>query len=308
MFLIFLTYACFIIFLIGVAVRIYQQKKLPLHLRWELYPVKHEPGAKAQYGGSYMEEYNWWEKERSRSLWNEFKYMIPEILFLRGLWDKNRRLWYFSFPFHFGLYLILGTLVLLFLGAGAMTRGKAVSPGDGVFSSFFYYLPIFAGFLGLTLGTIGALGLLVRRWRDPEIRAYSSPADYFNLFIILLFLTFALLSWLFNDHTFDRARAYIHALLTLSSAHEPSSFLGSLTICLGSIILAYLPFTHMAHMFMKFFGYHKIRWDNAPNLKTNNIVVSVEANLQYKPTWSAPHIKADGEKTWADLTKNKLQE
>lgn len=302
MFLIFFTYACFIIFLIGVAVRLYQQKKLPLHLRWELYPVKHEPGAKAHYGGSYMEEPNWWEKERPRSLWNEFKYMIPEILFLRGLWDKNRRLWYLSFPFHFGLYLVLTTLVLLFLGAAGMVRGLTISPGNGALSSLLYYLPIFSGFLGFTLGAIGALGLLVRRWRDPELRSYSSPADYFNLSFLFLFLAFAFLSWLFNDQTFDRARAYVHALLTLSSTHEHSSFLGSLTICLGSFILAYIPFTHMAHMFMKFFSYHKIRWEHEPNLKGSKIEIAVQANLQYKPTWSAPHIKGDGHKTWVDLT------
>ncbi|MGB9699135.1 MAG: respiratory nitrate reductase subunit gamma [Thermodesulfobacteriota bacterium] len=306
MFLIFFTYTCFIIFLIGVAGRIYRQKKLPLHLRWELYPVKNEPGAKAQYGGSYMEEPNWWEKERTSSLGNEIKYMIPEILFLRGLWEKNRQLWCLSFPFHFGLYLILATLLLLLLSALAMIRGIRISPNYGGLSLLLYYLTIFSGFLGLTLGAIGAVGLLIRRWRDPELRAYSNIADYFNLLILLGFLVVAFLSGLFYDPTFDRARAYVHALLTLrtmplSSAHDESSFLGSLTIFWGSIILAYIPFTHMAHMFMKFFSYHEIRWEHTPNLKGGKIEAAVQTNLKFKPTWSAPHIKADGQKTWNDL-------
>ncbi|MGA2957349.1 MAG: hypothetical protein ABSF48_16685 [Thermodesulfobacteriota bacterium] len=60
---------------------------MPLHVRWELYPVKHEAGKKAEYGGSYMEEPNWWGKKRERSLFNEIKYMVPEILLLRGLWE-----------------------------------------------------------------------------------------------------------------------------------------------------------------------------------------------------------------------------
>ncbi|MGQ9693831.1 MAG: respiratory nitrate reductase subunit gamma [Thermodesulfobacteriota bacterium] len=308
MFLIFFTYILFIIFLGGVAVRIYQQKKLPLHLRWELYPVQHEPGAKAHYGGSYMEEPNWWEKERPRSLWNEIKYMIPEILFLRGLWDKNRRLWYLSFPFHFGLYLVLATLVLLFLGAGAMTQGMTIAPSYGGLSSLLYYLPILSIFLGSTLSAIGALGLLTRRWRDPELKIYSTIADYINLLILFIFLIVAFLSWLLNDQTLDNARTYVYALLTLSSAREQSSILGSLTICLGSIILAYLPFTHMAHMFMKFFAYHKIRWEHDPNLKGSKIEAAVRSNLQYKPTWSAPHMKADGKKTWTDLAKLQLKE
>jgi len=68
-------------------VRIYKQITMPLHVRWELYPVKHEAGKKAEYGGSYMEERNWWGKKRERSLFNEIKYMVPEILLLRGLWE-----------------------------------------------------------------------------------------------------------------------------------------------------------------------------------------------------------------------------
>ena len=31
----------------------------PLHVRWELYPVPHE-GSKTVYGGSFMEEKDWW--------------------------------------------------------------------------------------------------------------------------------------------------------------------------------------------------------------------------------------------------------
>ena len=34
----------------------------PTHVRWEIYPVQHETTARAAYGGSYLEELNWWEK------------------------------------------------------------------------------------------------------------------------------------------------------------------------------------------------------------------------------------------------------
>ncbi len=34
---------------------------MPIHLRWELYPVPHEAG-KAEYGGGYLEETSWWSK------------------------------------------------------------------------------------------------------------------------------------------------------------------------------------------------------------------------------------------------------
>ena len=43
--------------------------------------------------------------------------MIPEMLLLKGLWEFNRKLWYRSFPFHFGLYILIGAAILSGLGA-----------------------------------------------------------------------------------------------------------------------------------------------------------------------------------------------
>ncbi len=98
MILIIWTYVGIAVFLIAAAIRIQRQLALPLHLRWELYPVKHEAGERAEYGGSYMEEGNWWEKERKRSFYNEIKYMIPEILFLRGSGKKTASSGGYPFP------------------------------------------------------------------------------------------------------------------------------------------------------------------------------------------------------------------
>ena len=163
---------------------------MPLHVRWELYPVKHEPGKKAKYGGSYMEEPNWWEKKRERSLFNEIKYMVPEILLLRGLKEENLRLWNVSFPFHFGLYLLIGTFILLFMGALGMIFGTQIAPGKGLISSLIYYLTILTGFFGLILGTVGSAALLRRRLKDPELGNYSGFADYLNLALFLVFFAF----------------------------------------------------------------------------------------------------------------------
>jgi nitrate reductase gamma subunit len=285
--------------------RIYKQIKLPLHVRWELYPVKHEAGKKAEYGGSYMEELNWWEKEKKSSLYNEIRYMVPEILFLRGLKKENPRLWYISFPFHFGFYLVIGTLVLLVLGAFSMVLGFPIAPGQGVLSSLIYYLTILLGFLGLTLGTVGTAALFRRRLRDPELRNYSAPSDYLNLALIFAFFHISLLAWLFHDPGFDGARAYFYSLLTFGGTPAgmagSRTFLGALAIILGSLLIAYVPLTHMSHMFMKYFMYHSVRWEDTPNLKGSRIEASVLGNLGLKPTWAAPHIGADGKKTWGEI-------
>jgi len=298
----FFSYLCLAVFILAAAFRVYKQLTLPLHLRWELYPVKHETGTRAEYGGSYMEESNWWEKERHSSLFNEAKYMIPEILLLRGVWEENRKLWWVSFPFHFGLYMMIATLVLLGLGAVALLFGAQIGSEGSAFSSGVYFLTILTGFVGLTLGTIGVAGLFLRRLSDPEMKKYSSFADYFNLVFLLFFFAVALLAWLFFDHAFDGARAYIYSLLTFSGqAGESRSSLGWLTIVLASLLMAYIPLTHMSHMFMKYFMYHRVRWEDEPNVKGSKIEASILKNLGFKPTWSAPHIAGDGAKTWVDL-------
>ena len=285
--------------------RVYKQMKLPLHVRWELYPVKHEAGKKAEYGGSYMEEPDWWKKPRKSSLYNEIRYMVPEILFLLGLRKENPSLWKLSFPFHFALYLMIGTLGLLVLGSFSMALGSPVVPGRGIWLSLLYYLTILLGFLGLTVGTAATAALFGRRRRDPNLRNYSSFSDYFNLGFIFVFFHISLLAWLFHDPAFDGARAYVYSLLTFGGTPAgmagSRTFLGALSIILGSLVIAYLPLTHMSHMFMKYFLYHSVRWEDTPNLAGGEIEAAVRENLGLKPTWAAPHVGADGKKTWGEI-------
>jgi len=292
--------------------RIYKQIKLPLHVRWELYPVKHEPGKKAEYGGSYMEELNWWEKEKKSSLCNEIRYLVPEILFLWGLKKENPRLWYISFPFHLGFYLMIGTLGFLALGALFMVLGFPIAAGQGVLNSSIYYLTILFGFIGLTLGTAGTAALFRRRLKDPALRNYSALSDYLNLVFIFVFFLISLLTGLFHDQGFDGARSYIYSLLTFGGTPAgmagARTFLGALSIVLGSLLIAYIPLTHMSHMFMKYFMYHAVRWEDTPNIKGSRIEVAVLENLGLKPTWAAPHIGADGKKTWGEIANSGTQE
>ncbi|UCC59921.1 MAG: nitrate reductase, partial [Dehalococcoidia bacterium] len=51
---------------------------MPVHLRWELYPVPHEEGSK--YGGSYLEELEWWTKPRRRSFDKDVLYILKDYL------------------------------------------------------------------------------------------------------------------------------------------------------------------------------------------------------------------------------------
>lgn len=303
------TYCCITVFMVAAVCLIYRQFTLPLHVRWEIYPVQHEPAEKSAYGGSYMEGLNWWEKKQERSPVNEVLYMVPEILLMRGLWKENRKLWLFSFPFHLGLYLML--VVFALLGISAILSLLGLSR-DGAILTIVDALSFAAGWIGIIAGAAGSLGMLYRRLTDRELRSYATFADYFNIVFILIFFICALLAGLFADPSQNAARAYVLGLLTAgssTSAYVPGqSIFGTLTIILASLLIAYIPLTHMSHMFMKYFLYHNVKWDDAANRPGTTIEKAVAQNLKYQPTWKAKHIGADGDKSWRDIASSAPKE
>jgi hypothetical protein len=77
-------------FVVAVVVRIVRLVSLPLHLRWELYPVPHE--RHASYGGSFFEDLDWWKQRPSSSHPGALRAMVPEILLLRGVHKHNKKI------------------------------------------------------------------------------------------------------------------------------------------------------------------------------------------------------------------------
>ena len=302
-----LTYVCFIIFVVAVAVRFYKIQTMPVHIRWELYPVPHE-AKKAHYGGSYYEEVDWWDKPREVSLIGEMKGMIPEMLFIKALWENNRPLWYRSFPFHFGLYLLIGWAGLLVFGAVLQIVGVEVGSGGSVIGSIVHYLTILAGAFGLILATIGAAALLHRRLTDEDLEDYTSPSHLFNLGIFLVALLVAFFSYILADQTFSLARGYIQSLMTFKLSAPVGSMGVAIQFALFSLLMAYVPLTHMSHFFTKYFFYHKIRWEDEPNIQGSKMEKKIGEVLGYPVSWAAPHIKGDGKKTWADVATEEVDE
>jgi nitrate reductase gamma subunit len=307
-----LSYLCIAVFVIAAGYRIYRQMTMPVHVRWEIYPVQHETAARVVYGGSYMEEVDWWKKKQEKSLLHEALYMVPEILFIRGLWKENRGLWWVSFPFHFGLYLTIATFVLLLKHAGLTLWGSTAFASGSALRILLDGLIVLLGWGGLILGIVGSLGLLYRRLTDPELRNYSSPVDYFNLLFTLIFFFSALVSCLSGDPFLEGAKAYMFGLLTGGHSLTPympgQSLPGGVAIVTASLLVAYIPLTHMSHMFMKYFLYHDVKWDDAPNLQGGRIEAAVRKNLNLRPTWGAKHVGADGRKSWLDIASSTPKE
>jgi nitrate reductase gamma subunit len=307
-----LSYLCLAVFILATGYLVYRQMTLPVHVRWEIYPVQHETAAKVAYGGSYLEEVNWWEKKQKRSLFNEIKYMLPEILLLRGLWRENRTLWQVSFPFHFGLYLMISTFGLLLVHALVTLWNDYPAASGGIIKSLLDGLIVVTGWTGLILGNIGSLGLLYKRWTDPGLRNYSSFSDYFNIMFIFLFFFSALVASVFTDPLLESAKAYTFGLLTGGHSLIPyvpgQSISGGVAIVLASLLVAYIPLTHMSHMFMKYFLYHNVKWDDTPNRRGGSIEAAILKNLELKPTWKAKHVEADGRKSWQDIASSAPKE
>jgi len=293
-----LAYAALVFFLVACVTRGLMYARMPVHLRWELYPVPHEDPRRVKHGGSYFEDVDWWTRPAHFNIWGELRFMIPEILFLKGLWEFNRKLWWRSFPFHFGLYLLITTILLLLMGATLEILVPAVitSPlGTGL-----RLLYASTGLLGAVLTTLGALGLLERRLRDEDLKAYTVPGDIFNL--LLFILTFALLAagYVAAGPAYPGTRALVKGLLTFDATIRIPGLLAA-GLSLACLLVAYIPLTHMSHFIGKYFTYHSVRWDDQALAKAGRIQTRLAEYLTYRPTWAAPHIGAGGSKTWADI-------
>jgi len=307
-FLHLITYGAIATFAAVVAYRFIKLSSMPLHLRWELYPVAHEAGEKAKYGGSQLEELDWWTKKKETSLFNELRYMIPEMAFLVALFEHKRKLWWRSFPFHFGLYSLIGLIGLLGLGSIMELLGMSIGPAEqGVnLGSIVYYLTQAVALFGLTLATVGAAGLLHHRLSDPDLKDYTSAGHIFNLLFFLVVLLVAWLTFIFVDTNFVLTRDFISSLIVFDLSSPVGSPLLAVEIFLAVILIAYIPMTHMSHFFIKWFTYHKIRWDDQSNEVGSEIEKKVLAQCGYPVTWAAPHLKADGKKNWVDIATEEM--
>jgi nitrate reductase gamma subunit len=295
-----IAYAALLVFVIAVVVRFVRIQRMPRQVRWEIYPLPHE-GERAKHGGSRMEELDHWEKPQHKDRVAEVRFMIPEMIFLKGLWDHNRKLWYRSFPFHFGLYLLVAFAVVVLVNAALSLAGvgplailSAVAAG------------LFA--VGAALGLVGALGLLAMRAFDGHMRPYTNPSHFFNLLVFLVVLGLQAAVFVTAGFDVEIFRSWAVALLTADAGALVGGALATWTLVLTVLLVAYIPLTHMSHFFVKWFTWHQIRWDDEPNVRGGRIEKMIEKALSAPVTWSAPHIGADGKKTWADVATEEVRD
>ena len=278
-----------VLLFVGVsAVKIFKLSRLPLNLRWEVYPLPHGPKERRRYGGSYMEETDWAQKPQTESfLLAELAEMGAEIFFLKRVREHNPYgLWPFSMAMHWGTYLLMGWAGLLVVERIAGGVGQAV---------VLAYLVNSVGVAAFVLGAFGSLGLAVKRASHADLRLYTAPVDYFNLLFMAAIFVSGLLSWL-ADPALASHRAYVGGVLSFRPVAIP--FLTGLCFLLFELFLIYMPFSKLIHYFAKYFTIHLTLWEDSFRVKGSPVDEKVAAQLAYRVTWAGPHVAAG--KTWLE--------
>lgn len=273
---------CVGVFVVGCLWKAFRYATAPVHLRWDLYPVAHEP--RRDHGGSYLEEREWWTKPRRKDRLGELGVMAAEILLLKGVWEHNRRVWWGSLMFHWGLYLLTLTTVGLGLEVVGLARG--------------WLVPMLAvtGTAGGAGTAVGALILLGMRAFDPLLRPYTSPADRANLLVLCAFGTLSAFVAAWTPGMETVARRLADPLRFRGSAMDP---LWAAQMAVGGLFLLYFPATRMVHFFAKYFTYHKVRWDDEPVAGNPRLAARLSAALDFGVDWSASHVQTG--RTWAEV-------
>ena len=275
-------YCALALFVIGCLRRALQYAKLPVHLRWELYPVPHEPSPRAAHGGSYFEESEWWTKSRRLNRAGELAVMAREIFLLETVRKAKPSLWWRSQLFHSGVFLVIAAIGCDFLavvGAPLTGLGRA------------------AGYLGLLLILMGSLVLLWRRFADRELDDYTHVADFAQLVALDFAALLLLIGCLHPDA--PSVLQFASAAVSFDTTLQIPAIL-AVGILLAAALLACVPFSRMAHFIGKYFAYHAVRWNDEPN-GSGKLGQALAKNLELTPTWSASHIAGDGTKTWAEI-------
>lgn len=278
----YLAWVAVAIFVVMVIYRFVTFNSMPVHLRWELYPLPLEP--KHHYGGSYMEEVDYVRKPRHHVRVYGLLDMASEVFLLKRVKEYNKYgLWPFSFCMHWGIYLLCFWVVLLVVEK--IFNWMAIAP----------FTNVIAG-VALIAGAFGSLGLILKRIGNPELSSYTAPVDYFNLLFLLAIFGSGVIAWATSPGFFDDARAYVAGVLALQPATVP--FWLALQFLLFELFLIYMPFSKLVHYVAKYFTIDKVLWDDILNVKGSPIDKKITAQLSYKLTWAGPHIVPG--KTWVE--------
>jgi len=285
------------LFITGIyAWRTVKYARMPVHIRWELYPL---PGEKERnYGGSYLEEMDWWERYRPGSFIRKLIHFVTDYLSFRQYYERNKGYWFALYPMHLGFYLVFILHILMLFGGLALVFGMSVSPeSTNILGVLLYYVTLVVGVGGFFIGSIGCIFLLIKRLTDKDQRAFTPPMYYFNYLFFLSMFASGAYAWLLFDPSFSIYREFWESLLTVTPLHLDAAT--AVHVVLFSLFLIYMPFTRAMHYITKVFTFFTVRWNDSPNFRGSNLEKKLQKLLNEPVSWSAPHIQTG--KTWGEV-------
>ena len=279
-------YATVICFLGISCYQAWRYANMPLHGRMELYPVPGEKGH--HHGGSYYEQAGWWERPRETSGGTEVKEMLKEMLFIKKLFANQKPFWWLSYALHLGLYLLIAWTVLTVVCAISILSGLTGGPGLPAWFGLLCFLSDLVGIVGFVLTGVGAAALFLRRTVDNVLKKYTTPQEYFNLILLFAVAVSGLLAW--GMGRVDGPPRTVAGMLTFDA--PVLTFSQTVHFVLLGIAWVYIPLSKMSHYVGKYFSFHKVLWENQPNLPGSEIERQViqAAMLPANRTWAAPHV------------------
>lgn len=278
----YLGYFSAAVFIFMAIYRFAKFNSMPLHLRWELYPLPLEP--KHHYGGSFMEEMDYVSKPRHHIRINGILDMASEVFLLKKVKEYNRfGMWPFSFAMHWGMYL--ACLWLLLLLVEVIFNLGVIAPITNT-----------VGVIAFIIGAFGSLGLFLKRAGNEDLQSYTAPVDYFNLLFMLSIFAAGIIALITSPTFFTDARTAIEGVVYFTPTAVP--FWTGLHFLLFELFFLYMPFSKLFHYVAKYFTFDKVFWDDILNVKGSKTDKVITNQLSWKLTWQGPHIVPG--KTWAE--------
>lgn len=299
-FLVIFTYIAYIFIVAMYTVKIIKLIRMPVHLRWELYPMMQKTEGRLR--PPYDEDLENWSRHYQKMRLRGILFLLKDNFLFRDYYRRNRRYWFFMFPWHIGFILIISFHIFSFLNALIMYLGIPVSAESSVtLGRIVYYLVLFTGVISFVIGSFGSIGLMILRLRDEDLKTFATPQNYFNyLFTMIIFIS-GLIAWYFEDPDLVEYRNFWVGMITLKPT--PVGTIASFHIILFALFLIYLPFTRSIHYLTKFIAFLGIRWDERPNIKGCEIEKKIDKYLNEPVNWDASHIQSGS--TWAEIISNR---
>jgi nitrate reductase gamma subunit len=205
------------------------------------------------------------------------------VLCFKTLWERNRALWLWSWLLHVGLYSLVLTAALTIAAAAS---GAAVA---GVTR--------WTAGIAICAGMSGSLAMLAMRVASPRLRPFSTWLDIFNLLLIASVFGTGAAAFMSDARVPEQMATFLRSLFGTSPAPR-LTLASSIHLAMVGVFLAYFPATHMTHAYMKFFTFHRVRWDDTPVVHDSALTQAMSENLGRPISWAAPHIAGSGP-TWS---------